>query len=152
MPSTARRFALAFTLTSVLLASCSEFTSPSRDLENARQRWASNGAASYDFTVYLSCFCTPDAGRPVVVVVANGVVQSRKFVDTGAAVTPPFSPAYSTIEGLFDIVADARARNAAQLDVEYDPERGYPKRIGIDYIANAIDDEINYTVLDFHVR
>ena len=35
---------------------------------------------------------------------------------------------------------------------EYDPQRGYPTRIGIDYIANAIDDEINYTILDFHVR
>ncbi|MEP7001727.1 MAG: DUF6174 domain-containing protein [bacterium] len=148
-----RRSALAVSLALALAGGCRDITgSTAGQLASARERWAANGTASYDFTISLSCFCAPNALRPVVVVVSNGVVHGRKYKDTGADVTPPFSTAYSTIEGLFGIVEDARSRNAAQLDVVYDPERGYPTRISIDYVAKAIDDEVAYTVTDFHVR
>jgi transposase len=71
---------------------------------------------------------------------------------TGVALTPPYSSAYSTIEGLFAIIESARSRNAARLNATYDPVRGFPTSISIDYIALAVDDEISYTIRDFHVR
>ena len=48
--------------------------------------------------------------------------------------------------GLFEIVADAGRRNAATLDVDYDPRDGHPTRIAIDYELQMADDEIVYTV------
>ncbi|MEO8621581.1 MAG: DUF6174 domain-containing protein [bacterium] len=153
MRSMTRQSALGFTFALTLLGGCRDITgSTVAQLASARERWAANGPASYDFTISLSCFCATDALRPVVVVVNNGVVQSRKYADTGADVSPPFSKAYSPIEELFGIVEDAQARNAAQLDVTYDPARGYPASIDIDYVAMAVDDEISYSVRDFHVR
>ena len=151
LPIMSRRTAVALAIAMSLLGACSLITDASTsELAAARLRWTANGAASYDFTVYVSCECLY---RPVIVVVANGVVRSRKYADTGADVAPTYViSAYSTIEGLFDFVESVHAKNPAQLDVTYDPVRGFPTIISIDYNAKAVDDEIVYSIRDFHLR
>jgi len=57
-----------------------------------------------------------------------------------------------TVDGLFDVIASANARNAAVLDASYDASLGYPTSISIDYTRNVADDEITYSVSAFHAR
>jgi hypothetical protein len=38
------------------------------------------------------------------------------------------------------------------VDVAYDADLGYPQRIDVDYMVNAIDDEACYRVEDFTPR
>jgi hypothetical protein len=47
---------------------------------------------------------------------------------------------------LFDIIDQDIQRNAAVLQVTYHPSLGYPTKIISDPIANAVDDEVTYTV------
>jgi len=69
-----------------------------------------------------------------------------------ASTSAPVFAVLFDIEGLFGIIEDAHSRNAASLNATYEQTRGYPIGISIDYIAMAVDDEITYTIRDFHVR
>jgi len=50
-----------------------------------------------------------------------------------------------TIDSLFGIIAEAMDRDAADIQVHYDPQRRYPADVPIDYSANAIDEELGFT-------
>ncbi len=40
---------------------------------------------------------------------------------------------------------------ADEMKGSYDAERGFPKEVSIDYLKNAIDDEVSYVVGNFQV-
>ena len=126
-------------------AACGNPFSPTEDLEDARRTWSRQGITSYRFTVNVLCFCI-DRG-PFAVVVEQGRVTSVTDPATGAPRTPdPFVPL--TVEALFARIDDAIERDADEIEVRYDPTLGYPQEIAIDFIENAIDDEVTYTVSD----
>jgi hypothetical protein len=136
------------------VVACSQLTEPERvasDLAMAKRRWAATAPASYQYTFSRSCFCLVEFTRPVVVTVRNGTVESVHYADTGAPVAPSLVPGYPTIEGVFALVDEALVKHAASVTAEYDPARGYPVRIFIDFIAAAVDDEMAYRIRDFVV-
>lgn len=112
-------------------------------LEDNRARWAARGFESYDLTVQRLCFC--GSVEPVRVEVRNGQPVSVVVAGTGEPVLMPAS--FPTVPGLFDIVEDAIERDAHELHVEYDPDRGVPVRIEIDYNENTVDEEVTWVVI-----
>ena len=58
------------------------------------------------------------------------------------------APWIPTIKKLFDFIEQEITDHAAVLRVTYDPTLGYPTEIVSDPIANAVDDEVTYTVSD----
>ncbi len=54
---------------------------------------------------------------------------------------------YLTIDGLFDLVQDVYDRKTYAVQVEFDPSRGYPTRIYIDYSEMIADEELGFTLL-----
>jgi hypothetical protein len=146
------RLGLAAALLTFTLAACSSATAPGRDVALARARWAQRGPASYSITVARSCECLDEWTGPVVVIVRNGVVESRHYTRDGAAVPPQYADLFPSVEGLFGIIETARREGAAQLDVSYDPTFGYPARIAIDWHATHVDDEVTYRASDLLPR
>lgn len=134
------------------LGSCGLPTQAVSDLARARQRWEAGRPAAYDYTLRISCFCGGEITQPVVIVVRDNTVESRKYADTGEIVSEQWNSSFPSIDGLFDLVTSANARNAASLVAAYDASLGYPMSISIDYVANVADDEIAYTVTSFHAR
>jgi hypothetical protein len=65
-------------------------------------------------------------------------------LETGDAIPEEWRPFYLTVPELFDFVEDAIDRRAHEIDVRYDPESGYPTHIRIDYVENAIDEEMAF--------
>jgi hypothetical protein len=53
---------------------------------------------------------------------------------------------FETINDLFNIIDAAKAQDAYKLEYEFDKTLGYPTRIEIDYLGNAVDDEISYQI------
>lgn len=135
-----------------MLSACGGTTAPGWELRAAEARWSQRGLASYDITVSRGCECLPDATRPAVVSVRDGIVTSRTYVSDGTPVGLAYAELYPTVEGLFRKIEDARRQNPAALDVEYDPVLGYPTRIAIDYNRQTADDELFYHAYDFHQR
>lgn len=114
-------------------------------LAEARRLWASEEPADYRIDVRRLCFCGFDVTRAVRVTVHNGAVVSRRYVDDGmpASGAPDLFP---DVAGLFEIVEDAIQRDAHRLDVRYDPALGFPLSIVIDYIEQAVDEELTLQV------
>ncbi len=129
-----------------VLAGCS--TGPDRDeaFLAAKARWASKNIASYEIVVRRTCFCA--TVESVKVTVVNGQVTSRVFIATGDAVPANLVEYYPGVPGLFDIVEDGYDR-AASINVTFDPEYGFPSLTVIDYIGNAIDDEVAISATGF---
>jgi hypothetical protein len=146
----------ALTLTGAALAalffsgcgSGSTYPAPSR-LAQAQARWQSAGVSHYAFTLERSCFCPPDYSGPVRIEVKNGSVVSITRPDD-SPVTDDYFSGYDTVEELFGVVESAEAYPASALITDFDPDRGFPTRISIDYIALAVDDEISYRISDFN--
>ena len=126
----------------LLLAGCAilgEDDDPS-EVAQQRRQWERLGFDAYEYDLTIFCFC-PHVD-PVRVQVRADTVFSVTLVETGAPVEDPFRA--RTIDELFDVIEDAVAQEANQLDIEYDEAFGYPSRIYVDYRINVIDEEVTF--------
>jgi len=108
---------------------CNSGTGPAGELASARSRWSRLAPPSYTMTVSRTCECLPEMSGPVLVTVRNGVVESRQYVRSGAAVSDQYVAIFPGIDGLFAIIDDAVRNGTQPLKVEYDASLGYPTRI-----------------------
>lgn len=106
-----------------------------RELAAARARWKEAGPAAYRFRIVRTCFCLPPRttvarvrGRRVI------RVSHRRW----------WGP--RNVPQTFRVIGQAIKSEAAALEVTYDRKRGFPRRIWIDHIAMAVDDEIGYRI------
>lgn len=131
-----------FALAAVALMACDGLTEPIFDYTHNRDTWERAHLTSYSFDFQRFCFCIPT--EPARITVTNGQVSAVILLRTGQ---PPDSSSFAyydvTIDDLFDELGGALAQ-ASQVTVTYDQVLGYPRTIAIDYIANAVDDEISY--------
>lgn len=134
------------------LTGCDNPFGPKSDLESARDRWESRGPASYSYTVSRGCFCPMEAIGPVTVVVKNGVVESRRYTETGVAVPDNYTAIFPNVEGLFAQIDNARKNKVDGLDTAFDNQYGFPTRINVDVKTEWADDEYAYTVKNFVAR
>ena len=142
---TARKVSAAL----LLVTGCTTLNGPEFEAKAARERWSAHGPSSYSYTVSRSCECLSEMSGPVVVVVSNGVIESRKYVRNGATVELPYAHLFPNVEGLFAKIDTVRARGAASLYVSYDPAYGFPTLISVDGDKQIADDEYTYTARDF---
>ena len=128
----------------LLLAACGgdSTTAPANHLGEQRALWASQGLTDYTFDVVRICYCQFVAD--VRVTVKDGVITGVTELASEVARDPEL---FRTIDGLFDLVQDAYARDAHEVQVEFDPGRGYPTRIWIDYVQMMADEEVGFTLL-----
>jgi hypothetical protein len=121
-------------------------------LEDARARWADNGPADYDYTFTRGCFCPEEFVGPYQVSVVDGEIVAASFrgtdlFDIGMLEISRYDEIVKTVEGLFDEIARAMVE-ADAVTAEYDPVLGFPTNVSIDWIRNAADDEVFYTIAD----
>ena len=135
----------------LLLAAACSLSGPDEELEplarlaESRARWEMNGASEYELAMRRSCGeCLPDAAAAVIVSVADdGRVVSR--AQNGLPLDPSFAALYPDVDGLFDLIEGALS-SGGTVDVEYDRDRGFPRSLSIDPLAEAVDDEFGYVV------
>jgi hypothetical protein len=121
-------------------------------LDRNEQLWTSTQPARYAFFLQRLCFCGAEVTQRVRIEVANGVVVSRAYADSGRPVPEQWHNLFPPMEGVFQIVREALDRNAAEFDVQYDPEQGYPRTGTFDYVLNAVDEELTFHVTGFSVE
>ena len=128
----------------LLLAACGSDspTAPVNHLGEQRALWASQDLTDYTFDVTKVCYwlCMGD----VRVTVKDGVITGVTELASEVARDPE---TFRTIDGLFDLVQDAYDRDAHEVQVDFDPGRGYPTRIWIDYVEMMADEEMGFTLL-----
>jgi hypothetical protein len=124
-------------------------TEPQDGLAAARARWAERAPAAYVITIMRTCECLREMAGPVTVVVRNGVVESRQYVESGAAVTPQYAALFPTVDGLFSLISDGFRGEARPVSAQYDATLGYPTRFSIG--DPAVDAPL-YIVSEFRPR
>lgn len=128
----------------VLLAACGGPVTG--ELETAKSKWAAQSLrSSYQYEFTQTCFC-PLANEPVIIQVKNGAVVSAAKKSDGAQVDDQLGWR-PTIDDLLSKVEKADAE-ADQLTATFDPTLGYPASVSIDWLADAVDDELAFTVAD----
>jgi len=117
-----------------------------------QKKWEGQDISHYRFTVAVSCFC-PFANVEVTYEVLNGQVvnqsvQSSPDNPVDEALVSDFYQSYNTIEKIFDYVGGA-INDADETTIEYDPTYGFPTDISVDWIKQAVDDEMYLTLSNF---
>jgi hypothetical protein len=120
-------------------------------LRDNRARWESRGPASYSYVMQRGCFCGPDMSDAVLIVVENDARVSATYVATGQPVQTSFLAFFPTMDGVFDMLQEAYD-DAHSVSVRYDNTLGFPTHAEIDYMKNAIDDEVSFTITDLRPR
>lgn len=120
-----------------------------QQLDANRKKWDSLDIDDYAFTLQRNCFCRGDAIRPINIEVRDGKIASATFADTGEAVPDDLDFNKLTVNDLFKEVQQAIKGGAAQVDVTYDKQYGFPTSIYIDQSRQIADEEVGFTVSNF---
>jgi len=135
-------------LVSLVFSACSPLAGS--ELARNRDKWRAAGIDHYRFDLSVLCFCPFSAQMPLSVEVMGGKVVSMAYND-GTPVPESersaFS-AYATIDALFAYTEDA-VRQADEIQITYDPIYGFPSQAQIDFVKNAVDDELALGVENF---
>ena len=115
-------------------------------LDEAREVWLERGSDDYTWVVSKNCFCE-NMGRSIEVTVEGGEVvyaQTVSVTDTQPNYTlePSEYEAWMTVEGLFDELEEA-LDTADEVHYTFAWE-GFPERIEVDEMLDAIDDEYSF--------
>ena len=146
------RFRTSLTIALLALVACGDGLPVSTGfvltLRAARARWVSSGIDSYEITVRRVCYC--EFVDPVRIKVENGVVVSRTVASTGEPLPATYADLYPDVPGLFAIVERA-VTDADDFDTTFDATYGFPAEISIDWVENAVDDEVIYRTETFTI-
>jgi hypothetical protein len=125
----------------------------SGDLEGARQKWQEAGISHYRFNLNMICFCAFAENMPLVIEVQDGEVVSMEY-QNGNEIDPAsleFFQRYETIDKIFAELEKAAGGEADEVTVSYDDTYGFPEQIDIDFVKEAIDDELSMSLSGFEV-
>ncbi len=125
---------------------------PKTEVEQQREIWAAFAIANYRYTLSRTVFSGSQYTDAVIVDVRNNQVISRTYANSGTPVTVPDAASWwPAIDGLFDIIEDARASNAAVAQATYDPIYGFPNWGNFDFNPGLADDEHSFTATSFQI-
>jgi hypothetical protein len=111
------------------------------DLATHKRIWARYNTGTYTYSLQRSCFCWL-AGPFKIEVRDNEIVAvTPDPVLSVSEVLPEDFYIFQTVDELFELIEEAYAQGADDVEIEYS-NYGYPNSITIDYILNAVDDEL----------
>lgn len=110
--------------------------------------WQRLGVDDYRYRLTVGCYCLSVDGQ---VDVENGEVVSIEGKRYGGEPITGFPDGDPTVDEVFGQLSRA-LRHADRVKVAYDPDTGVPRTIEVDWMSNAIDDEISYRVTDVELR
>jgi hypothetical protein len=135
----------------IVLAACS-LVAPS-EFESNLQKWEQADISHYRYELFIGCFCIFVENMPLVIEVKDGEVVSMEYAN-GNAIDEndrEFFERFATIDRLFSELEADLAGEADEVTVTYDSTYGFPSQVSIDYIKEAIDDELGLIASNFEV-
>lgn len=124
----------------LFLATCNNTDSYGafNDIAEAKQQWESNNFTSYRVDVERICFCPPPQDYSMLV--QNSEVIEVIDMETGEPVSS--LGAYQSIEDIFAWLQNVASDKPMKLDLEFDPEYGYPTFIDYNQSDQIADEEL----------
>ena len=133
------------------------FTSEGRraSLDEAENLWRSHVIRDYDMTVMKTCDCPAPAGQAVSVSIRDSgleglLIDGQQTADAESLLRGQGIPL--DVDELFATVRAAMVDDPDVLEIEYDNDYGFPRRIRIDRRKAYDNDDLSYTVSSFRPR
>jgi hypothetical protein len=102
--------------------------------------WAAADIDSYRYTLQRDCECLPSmGGGRFVVTVVDGEVSRAEWSHSGEPVDDQVLGRLETVDEMFVMIAAAMEADAFRIDVEYDAQLGYPRRVDISELEGVTD-------------
>jgi hypothetical protein len=139
---------LSFAVLGTACTSSGTEPADTKELDTARTQWTTQLPAAYRVTWKQSCFCGTDLLRPIRISVQAGQIVSAVYVDDQQPVASTTRGVLLTVDGLFDKIHAAITEHAAEVDVRFDPTRGYPASVFVDYSKQTADEEFSVQLSD----
>jgi len=121
------------------------------EIERNQGKWQDANISHYRYNLHLSCFCVFNENMPLIIEVQDGQVVSMEFHNGKEidSTNGELFEKYATIDRIFaELGADLNGA-ADKVTVEYDPTLGFPAKADIDFVEQAIDDELYLTISNF---
>jgi hypothetical protein len=136
-----------------VIAACT--TGAPSEFERNAAKWEDAGVTHYSYSLFIGCFCPFAQDMPLIIEVKDGeMVSITRFDGTSIETTDPAYEtyvSYATIDRIFLKLETALSGEAEDVVVAYDSVYGFPANIAIDYIKEAIDDELSLQISNFVV-
>jgi len=147
-PSSKKRsFFLGCAAVLLLQISCSD---PAAQFDRNRSLWQASGILSYKMTVKIDKTGHAAPNGTVEIVVRDGRTESITRVENpSTGFDLPRWAAYDSIDDIFEFMEGSIRMPPEKMDVEYDPQYGFPKKLNIDPKLSTRDDELFFQVLEF---
>lgn len=149
---------LLFLISIFIFSSCNSIVDNEKenDFKTSRNLWQEQKIESYSFEFSKLCYCGGLFNPATIIVEADTIhavldpetAEPLRDPQTQELVLTKYPESFLTIDELFEVIENAREK-ADKLNVEYDQNLGYPIHIEIDYIKEAVDDEVTYKVNNF---
>lgn len=123
-----------------------------REFEAALAMWRTAGLSDYDYSFTRGCFCPEEFVGPYAVSVlqesvAAATFQGTDLFDIDILEIGRYEEIIKTVDDVFAEI-ELALREADSFTAEYHPALGYPTNVYIDWVANAADEEVGYTILN----
>ena len=140
---------LIFIFMALFLAACS--MGNQTEIERNKEKWQDANVSHYRYNLFVGCFCVFSQDMPLVIEVKDAEVVSMEYQNGNEidASSRELFEKYATIDRIFSELAKDINGEADEVIVTYDPTYGFPAEINIDFIKDAIDDELALTVSNF---
>ena len=112
-----------------------------------RAKWEGAGIDTYEFTFYWGVFTLLNGSYRVTVL--DGQPAGIDRIGASEPGVDSLDELPGSIEEVFDHLE--RQVGADRVDVQYDPDLGYPVSVRVDWMNNAVDDEFEMRISDFTV-
>ena len=144
---------LLLILALVLTACASNAAAGASEFSQNQEKWEDANITHYRFNLDMVCFCAFRDQMPLTIEVRDGqVVSITNNAGTEVLDTDPsyeFFMPYATIAQLFAELDANLNGNADEVTVKYDETYGFPTELNIDFVKEAVDDELYLTVSGF---
>ncbi|HKY55371.1 MAG TPA: DUF6174 domain-containing protein [Anaerolineales bacterium] len=121
------------------------------ELSQNQQKWQDANIKHYRFNVFLSCFCAFNEDMPLIIEVKDGQVVSMEYASGKEidAANREYFARFETLDRIFEQLQKDVGGEADEVVATYDATYGFPVDVKIDYIKEAVDDELYFTVSEF---
>ncbi len=128
-------------LSLIQFMSCSNnSTAPSTNFY--RDLWERTSTDQYVLEQTLQCFCLNGGRQAKFIFYNSDQIVYAIYTDTNEEIPENQISRYKSIDELFEFIDDMKKRNPYKLEIEYDPDFGYPTRIYVDRGEMIVDEEL----------
>jgi hypothetical protein len=107
--------------------------------------WPAYAVDDYTYTLRTTCFCV-DGGVPVVVTVRDGKATDAVYAHKGRGHAAGDLAGDWMRVTINDVIGAANTKDVYQVRVDWPKGQDHPTSVWVDPDANAVDEEIGYSI------